>query len=377
MHKSFSAKLLSLNWSLISLIIIISSIGFAMLYSAAEGNIDPWAYKQIIRFTALFPIMLLIAIIDIRIWFKLSYFIYFLAIMMLVMVMTEEFGIKAMGATRWIRFGSINIQPSEISKICVVFALAHYFHSTSQANIEKIPYLIIPLIIVLLPAFLVMKQPDLGTAIIIIMVGGSLFFVGGVKIWKFLVVIIGSIIAIPFFWQHLHDYQKNRILAFLDPEGDPLGNGYNIMQSKIAIGSGGFSGKGFLNGSQSQLSFLPEKQTDFIFTMLSEEFGFVGGIILILLYTIIIAYGTFIALISRSHFGKMMAIGITEIFFLHIFINIAMVMGMIPIVGAPLPLLSYGGTIMVTMLISFGLLLNIHLYGDKKLYEDSKTMRIK
>ncbi len=364
-NKTIFGKIICLNWSLIFLITILASVGFAMLYSAAEGNFSPWASKQMLRFIILFPIMILIAVIDIKFWLKTSYLIYFLALSALVI--TEFFGTTSMGATRWIRIGGFNIQPSEIMKICIVFALARYFHATSSVNIHKILYLIPPLIMIIVPVALVLKQPDLGTALIILMVAGAVFFAAGVKIWKFMVVIIGGICSVPFLWVYLHDYQKQRVLAFLNPETDPLGNGYNILQSKIAIGSGGFSGKGFLKGTQSQLSFLPEKQTDFIFTMLAEEFGFIGGLTVIILYAIVIAYGIFISLAARSHFGRLMAIGVTNILFFHIFINIAMVMGLIPIVGAPLPLLSYGGTIMMTMLVSFGLLLNVHLYSNEPL----------
>lgn len=362
-------KLPRLNWSLVIFVILLACVGFAMLYSAAEGSFSPWASKQIVRFSVLFPLMILIALVDIRVWFNMAYVIYF--IVLVALVMTEFFGVTAMGATRWIKLGPLNVQPSEVMKICVVFALSRYFHSVSAANVKKILYLIPPLTMIALPAVLVLKQPDLGTALILIMVGGMLFFVAGVKIWKFVTVIIGSVISIPIIWTYLHDYQKKRVLAFLNPDSDPLGDGYNILQSKIAIGSGGFSGKGFLKGTQSQLSFLPEKQTDFIFTMLTEEFGFVGGITVILLYAIIIAYGITIAVGCRNHFGRMMAVGITSIFFLHVFINIAMVMGLIPIVGAPLPLLSYGGTIMMTILVAFGLLLNVHLYSDEVLDKHS------
>lgn len=356
-------RIFELNWMIIILMIIISSIGFAMLYSAAEGNFSPWASKQMLRFAILFPIMLLIAIVDIKVWFKLSYLIYFVVLMGLVL--TEFFGVTAMGATRWLRIGPFNIQPSEIMKIAVVFALANYFHSTSVANVGKILYLIPPVLIVILPVILVIKQPDLGTALIILMVTAAMFLVAGVKWWKFAVIGVGGIVALPIILRNLHDYQKNRVLAFLDPESDPMGNGYNIIQSKIAIGSGGLTGKGFLKGTQSQLSFLPEKQTDFIFTMLTEEFGFIGGISVLFMYAILIAYGLFVAATSKSHFGRLMAVGVTSIFFFHIFVNVAMVMGLIPIVGAPLPLISYGGTIMVTMLVSFGLLLNASLYSDK------------
>ena len=367
--RNLFGLVLGLNWSLIMLITLMSCVGFAMLYSAADGNFDPWASRQIIRFSIFFPVMLLIALIDIRVWFKLSYIIYF--IMLMALVYTEFFGVTAMGATRWIRIGSFNLQPSEVMKICVVFALAHYFHNVSAINVGKILYIIPPMLIVATPAILVLKQPDLGTAFIIISVGAMIFFAAGVQIWKFVVVSILGLLSMPLIWMNLHAYQKKRVVSFLKPESDPLGDGYNLLQSKIAIGSGGFSGKGFAQGTQSQLSFLPEKQTDFIFTMLAEEFGFVGGVLTIIIYLIIITYGVIISINSKNHFGRIMGIGVTSIFFMHVFINIAMVTGIIPVVGAPLPLLSYGGTIMITMLVSFGLLLNVHLYKDRIIEDKS------
>lgn len=368
-NKTILEKFFSLNWTLITLIILMSSIGFVMLYSAAEGNFYPWASKQMTRFLIFFPFMILIALIDIKYWFKLSYVIY--CICLILLVLTFEYGVQVMGAQRWLRIGPVNIQPSEIMKICVVFALARYFHNISYNNINNLYYIIPPLIIIAIPALLVQQQPDLGTAIIILAIGGAMMFAAGINIWFFVSIVIAGLLSIPLIFKYiLHDYQKDRVLAFLNPENDPLGNGYNILQSIIAIGSGGFSGKGFLQGTQSQLSFLPEKQTDFIFTMLAEEFGLIGGVSVILIYMMIMGYGFFIALNSKSHYGKLIAIGITAMIFIHLFINTAMVMGMIPVVGAPLPLLSYGGTIMLTILIAFGLLLNVHVHSNTSLEKD-------
>lgn len=374
-QKGILPKILALNWILIGLMTLVLVIGFVILYSAAEGNLEPWALKQIIRFIVLFPLMILIALIDIRLWIRYAYVIYGIALILLVLIDLNVFSVTAMGATRWIRVGPLNIQPSEIIKISLVFALARYFHYTNMANVIRIVYLIVPLCIVIIPVGLVMKQPDLGTSIIILMVGGAMFFAAGVKLWKFLVVFIGGVAVMPFAWHFMHDYQKKRLTTFIDPERDPLGAGYNILQSKIAIGSGGFWGKGWLEGTQSQLSFLPEKQTDFIFTMFSEEFGFFGDMILIMLYATIITYGIIIAVRCSNHFGRMMAMGIISTFFFHVFVNIAMVIGLIPIVGVPLPLVSYGGTMLITMLISFGLLLNVDLHRDETLPQDSTIVR--
>lgn len=365
-RKLFIAnKVFRLHWPLICLVMILAIFGFVVLYSAAEGSFSPWSFKQITRFIALFPIMLFIAVVDIKFWHSIAYPLYALAL--IALILTEVMGVTAMGATRWLRLGFINIQPSEIMKLCMVFALAKYFHSNSLVNIRSTAYLLPPLIMVAIPTLFILKQPDMGTALILLFVTFTMFFAAGVQIWKFILVGVAGLSVLPTLWHHMHDYQRERITSFLDPDSDPLGNGYNILQSKIAIGSGGFAGKGFLKGTQSQLSFLPEKQTDFIFTMFAEEFGFMGGITVILIYAIIIAMGILIATNSRNHFGRMMAIGIISLFFFHVFINIAMVMGLMPIVGVPLPLLSYGGTILTTVLVGFGLLLNVHLYRDEKI----------
>lgn len=356
-------RIFHLNWFLISIVTLISCMGFVALYTADQGNISTWALPQMMRFLVIFPLMLLIAIVDIRFWYKISYLAYFFII--IALIATDIIGFTAMGANRWLRIGPFSFQPSETAKICVVLVLARYFHNISLANIGKIRYLIIPLLLVVLPVGLVMVQPDLGTSLIVLMVAGIMFFATGVRIWKFVLVIVVGVAAFPIAMNMMHDYQKNRILVFLDPESDPRGNGYNILQSKIAIGSGGLTGKGLLQGTQSQLSFLPEKQTDFIFTTTTEEVGFVGGVIIITLYAIVIAYGMIIASSSRNHFGRMMGIGITGLLFFHVFINIAMVMGLLPVVGVPLPLFSYGGTMMMTALIATGLLLNVDLHKNE------------
>jgi rod shape determining protein RodA len=361
--KSVIEKILELNWQLISLILILASIGFVMLYSAAGGSFQPWLFKQLIFFAIFFPIMLLIAIIDIRFWLQTSYVYYFVALVLIIAV--DVMGHSAMGATRWFRVGGFAVQPSEIMKICLVFALAKYFYNIDAEDIEKISYTIIPILMIIVPTFFIFDQPDLGTAAIVLLSGISVLFIAGVRAWKFIVVGVGGLIAIPFLWIFvLYDYQKKRILNFVNPDNDPLGSGYNIIQSKIAIGSGGFFGKGYLNGTQGQLEFLPEKQTDFIFTMLSEELGFVGGVFTIIIYALIIYVGTKIALRTKHQFGRLLALGIVNVLFIHVFINMGMGMGLLPVVGAPLPLISYGGTITASMLIGFGLLLNIDANSD-------------
>jgi rod shape determining protein RodA len=272
-----------------------------------------------------------------------------------------------MGARRWVDLGVLQLQPSELMKIALVLALARYFHTVSLDDVRRPFYLLPPLALVLAPAGLVLRQPDLGTAIMLVMVGGIVFFMAGVRLWKFAVVILATGGAVPIAWNFLHDYQKNRILTFLSPENDPLGAGYHILQSKIALGSGGMFGKGFLQGTQSHLNFLPEKQTDFIFTMLAEEFGMVGGLLLLSLYLLLFVYGYAIAFRSRNHFGRLLALGLTANLFLYVFINIAMVMGLVPVVGVPLPLISYGGSVMMTAMISLGLISSVSIHRDVRM----------
>ena len=362
-NKSIIEKIFALNWRLISLILLLSSIGFAMLYSAAGGSVYPWLFKQMIFFAIFFPVMILIAIIDIRFWLKTAYIYYAIALILVIAV--DVMGHNAMGATRWFRVGGLALQPSEIMKVCLVFAMARYFYNIDADDIEKTKFTIIPIIMIAVPAFFIFDQPDLGTATILLLVGVSILFVAGVKMWKFIFAGLSALIAIPFLWIFiLYDYQKQRVLNFINPDNDPLGSGYNIIQSKIAIGSGGFFGKGYLNGTQGQLEFLPEKQTDFIFTMLSEELGFVGSVFTIAIYALIIYTGTKIALRTKHQFGRLLALGITNILFIHVFVNMGMGLGLLPVVGAPLPLVSYGGTITVTMLIGFGLLLNVDANSD-------------
>jgi rod shape determining protein RodA len=269
-------------------------------------------------------------------------------------------GHNAMGATRWFRLGPITIQPSEIMKVCMVFALARYFYGIELQNIGRVAYVLIPLLLIFVPALFIFHQPDLGTAAILTMAGVTVLFLAGVKMWKFIAAGIVALVAIPLLWIFvLYSYQKQRVLTFLNPDADPLGSGYNIIQSKIAIGSGGFFGKGILDGTQGQLDFLPEKQTDFIFTMLGEELGFIGCIFTITIYALIIGICSQIAHNTKHQYGRLLVMGVSMIFFLHMFVNMAMVMGLIPVVGAPLPFVSYGGTITATMMIGFGLVLNV------------------
>jgi len=371
-NLTLSRKLWQMNWSLILLILLVASIGFAMLYSAANGNMRPWASAQMMRFGVGFVIMIGIALVDIRIWLRYAYVIYGLTLVLLLGV--EFAGVIKGGAKRWIELGFFRIQPSEFIKIALVLALARYFHRLNVEEISRPTVLIAPLLLVGVPFALVLRQPDLGTGLLILMGGGAVFFAAGVRLWKFALVVVAGAIAVPVGWTFLHGYQKERILTFLTPERDPLGAGYHILQSKIALGSGGMFGRGFMGGTQSHLSFLPEKQTDFIFTMLAEEFGLVGGLGLLGLYTLLCLYGVAIALRSSNHFGRLVAIGVTFTFFLFVFINIAMVMGLLPVVGLPLPLISYGGTAMLTVMAGFGLVICVYIHRDIRIARNGEGL---
>jgi rod shape determining protein RodA len=354
-------KLMHISWMMIFVICLIASVGFAMLYSAADG-LRPWAQPQMIRFGMGMVVLLAVAVIDIRWWMRISYWFYVICLVLLVVV--EFKGHIGMGAQRWINLGFMRLQPSELMKIALILALARYFHSSSLDDVRSIRHLFIPLLLIALPAIFVLRQPDLGTTLMLVVAGAVVFFLSGVQLWKFGVVIGLGAASIPVAWQFLHQYQKNRVLTFLDPERDPLGTGYHIIQSKIALGSGGFFGKGLQQGTQSQLNFLPEKQTDFIFTMLGEETGMVGGLALIFLYVVLLILCYAIAARIRNQFGRLMSIALLTNFFLYVFINIAMVMGLLPVVGVPLPLVSYGGTAMLTLLFGFGLIMSAYVHKD-------------
>jgi rod shape determining protein RodA len=364
-------KLRSISWGMVLLVLIAASCGIAELYSAADGDMQPWAATQMMRFGIALVPMLGAALLGIRHWYRVAYWVY--AVTLALVVAVDLRGFVGMGARRWIDLGLIQLQPSSLMNIALVLALARYFHARSDEDIARLGYLIPPVLMILIPAALVLKQPDLGTAVMLLITGVALFFIAGVRLRYFAVMALAAAAAVPAGWHFLRDYQKNRIYTFLDPESDPLGAGYHILQSKIALGSGGFFGRGFLNGSQSHLSFLPEKQTDFIFTTLAEEFGFVGGVGLLALYALIIGYGFVIALRCRSHFGRLLGLGIVTNFSLYVFINTAMVMGLIPVVGVPLPLISYGGTAMLAVMFGFGLLLNVGVHRDALLGPKGET----
>ena len=359
---SLTYKLKRINYGLIILVTACCSIGFAMLYSAAGGDIEPWAQRHLIRYFIGLLGIIILGLINIRLFFKGAYIFYGVSLMLLVFV--ELAGEVGMGAQRWIDFGVIRLQPSELMKISVVIVLARYFHIRSFQEIGNPLHLAIPAFLILVPVALVIKQPDLGTAIMMALSGLVIFFIAGVRMWKFILLFLGGVALVPIIWQFLLEYQKKRILTFLSPEIDPLGAGYHLMQSKIALGSGGLYGKGFIQGSQSHLNFLPEIQTDFIFTMLAEEFGLLGGLVVLLLFFLISCYGLILSFFMASKFARFLTIGMITTLFLYVFINIGMVMGLLPIVGVPLPFISYGGSALLTSMTAIGLIISCHVHRD-------------
>ncbi len=355
-------KLFEFNWGFLLLLTVISCMGFAMLYSVADGNFSPWAWKQMVRFVLGAGIMVVVALIDLRLWMRVAYPMYAVALVLVAAV--DVVGFKGMGAQRWLNLGIIQIQPSEIMKVAILLALSRYFHGLTLDEVSRVKNLIVPLLLIFVPVGLVVKQPDLGTAILLTVSGVVLFFAAGLAWRYFILGGVAVLAAIPVIWGRLHDYQRNRVFTFLDPERDPLGAGYHILQSKIALGSGGVFGKGFMAGTQAHLNFLPEKQTDFIFTMLGEELGFVGGLTLLAFYSVVLIFSFSVAMQCRNQFGRLLALGVSITFFFYVFINTAMVMGLLPVVGVPLPLVSYGGTAMLSLMFAFGLLMSVYIHRN-------------
>lgn len=364
-HLGLKDKFCRLSFSYILLIMILACVGTMTLYSAANGSWEPWAIKHISRFGVTLLLMIGLAMVDIRYYYHGAYLFYFATLFLLVVV--EITGHIGMGAQRWINLGLFKIQPSELMKIGMVLFLARYFSFTTMQNIRTIRGILIPVVLTIIPVGLICLQPDLGTALMLLFTATIMMFVVGVQWWKFALVGAAGAALLPIAWNFLHEYQQNRVLTFLDPERDPLGAGYHIIQSKIAFGSGGIFGKGFLHGTQTHLNFLPEKHTDFIFTMFSEEFGMIGSVMLVLLNILVIAMGYIFAFRIRNYFAKLMVIGLNTNYFLYVFINIAMVMGVLPVVGIPLPLISYGGTVMFSIMSSFGIILCMKVNQDNNI----------
>ncbi len=363
-------KLLSLNWPLVFLLAAVASAGFLMLYSVAGGNIDTWARPQMERFAVGMVLMIGLGFVPIWFWRGISVGAYIVCVLLLVAV--DVIGHVGMGAQRWLDLGPVKLQPSELMKIALVLLLAAYYDWLDLNKVSRPLWVLIPVVLILIPTALVLQQPDLGTSLLLLMGGGIVMFAAGVSLWYFGAVIgagVGLVWTVlesrgqP--WQLLHDYQFRRIDTFLDPSTDPLGAGYNITQAQIALGSGGWSGRGFMQGTQSRLNYLPEKQTDFIFTTLAEEFGFVGAGSLLALYALIIGFCLYSALTNRDRFASLLTIGIAGTFFLFFSINMGMVMGLLPVVGVPLPLVSYGGTAMMILLMAFGMVQSAHVHRPR------------
>nr|WP_319249321.1 rod shape-determining protein RodA [uncultured Celeribacter sp.] len=364
------SKILYINWALVLLLSAVSAVGFLMLYSNAGGSFQPWAEPQMKRFAMGMVAMLMIGMIPIWFWRNVAGVAYIVSFLLLIFV--EFFGEVGMGAQRWIDLGFMRLQPSELMKVALVMFLAAYYDWLDPKKVSRPLWVLIPVILILLPTFLVLKQPDLGTSILLVVGGAIVMFAAGVSWWYFGAVIamgVGLVTAVftsrgqP--WQLLKDYQYRRIDTFLDPSSDPLGAGYHITQSKIALGSGGWTGRGFMQGTQSRLNFLPEKHTDFIFTTLAEEFGFIGGISLLALYAGIIVFCLISAMNNKDRFGALVTIGIATTFFLFFAVNMSMVMGLAPVVGVPLPLVSYGGSAMLVLLAAFGIVQSAHIHRPR------------
>lgn len=354
------SKVFYIHWALILVVTAVAAIGWLMLYSIAGGNLSQWAEPQMKRYALGMVLMFAIAFTPIWFWRSMSGLAYGLTIVLLLIV--EFFGTVGMGAQRWIDLGFMRLQPSELMKVTLVMMLATYYDWLEDRKVSRPLWVLIPVLMIIAPTVLVLMQPNLGTSIMLIVAGAGVMFAAGVSLWYFAGVLslVGGAIAGVFFsrgtpWQLLHDYQYTRIDTFLNPAADPLGAGYNIIQAKIALGSGGWAGKGFMQGTQSRLNFLPEKHTDFIFTTLGEEFGFVGAFSLLILYALVLVFLIWAAIQNKDRFSQLLIIGIAVNFFLYLAVNLSMVMGMAPVVGVPLPLLSYGGSATLVIMMAFGL----------------------
>ena len=360
-ESSFFQKVKSFDFVLLFCILIIGIISSFSMYSTDGGEILYHTKSHIIRFTAFFIMMIFLSFINIRYWHATGYIFYFIILGLLIWA--SFFGITASGSQRWVNLGLINLQPSELMKIAIIICFAKFFHRVQLKNVNTLKNILFPIVILIIPIVLVISQPDLGTSILIALSGLVVLWLSGVNIKYFIYSSLTLVIAAPFVISFLEPYQKRRILTFFDPEKDPLGAGYQIIQSKIAVGSGGLTGKGFLKGTQSYLEFLPEKHTDFIFTLFSEEFGFIGSVILLVLYAIVILRIIVIGSSSRSFFGRLFCYGFAASLFIYISVNMCMVLGLLPIVGSPLPIMSYGGSSMLATMIGVGLVMSTKIYN--------------
>ncbi len=366
--RSVFTKLVQIDWVLPLLTVAIAAIGVVALYSTAGGRVEPWASRHAVRAAAGVVMMVVVGMVPMRVWMRLANPGYALVLIMLVAV--PFVGVTQLGARRWLGAGEASLQPAELMKVTLVLVLARYYQWLPAMRKSHPLGVALPLAMIAVPAALVLRQPDLGTAILIAATGLAVVFLAGVRLIYFIAGGIAAGGSAQLIWPYLKDYQQRRLLTFLDPDRDPLGAGYHIAQSKIALGSGGLQGRGFLGGTQSQLNFLPEKHTDFIFTMFAEESGFIGAIVLLGLYALLIGALFVIALRARTIFARLLAAGIGAVVALHVSVNVAMVMGLMPVVGVPLPLVSYGGTSMLTLMFGLGLVLSATMHRDERLRTD-------
>jgi rod shape determining protein RodA len=363
-HSPFSLREKFFNCDLILLfsILLLGVISIFAQFSSSGGNIDYYAKSHALRFGVFFVLFLTVAFTPLKFWHGSSFLIFFILLLLLLVV--KFYGVQSQGSRRWVNLYIINLQPSELMKIGVILFLSNYYHKISEGDVNKVKYLLYPVIAIFAPFILVISQPDLGTGILIVLSGVVVTWLAGVR-WKiFAYLSLGAIVTAPIAISFLKPYQKSRILTFLNPDSDPLGAGYQIIQSKIAIGSGGLFGKGFLNGSQAYLNFLPEKHTDFIFTLFSEEFGFIGSVFMIFLYSLITYRIIIIGNQTRSIFGKLYCFGFANAFFIYVAVNMSMVLGLLPIVGAPLPILSYGGSSMLAIMFGLGIVMSCNVHKN-------------
>ncbi len=359
--KHIFIVLKQINWFMFSILFILFVLGCMVLYSASGGDYSPLVKNHIIKFLFSLVVFFIICFINYKLIKDFSFYFYLLSIFLLVYLIF--FGVESAGSKRWIELGLLSLQPSEFSKIFLILALSKYYEDLQHLSNRSILKIIFPILLILIPFTLIANQPDLGTSVLLLANGLCLIVLSGISIWLILIGLIMFMLAIPVAWQFLFDYQKNRILTFLNPDVDPLGSGYHISQSKIAIGSGGFTGKGYMQGSQSQLEFIPEIHTDFVFSVFAEEFGLVGAVILIILYSYLFIYGLISCYRAREIYEKLVIFGLTMNIFLYFLINIAMVIGLVPVVGVPLPIVSYGGSSMLAVIISLGIIEKINING--------------
>lgn len=355
-------KLARINWALIGVTALLAAVGVVSLYSVSGGSFQPWAERHTLRYLAVLAVVIVMSIIRPALWKQLAIPFYVAALVLLALV--PIIGTQALGARRWIGIAGISFQPSELMKVALVLVLARYYQWLAEERLSRPLFVALPAMMIVVPVLLTLRQPDLGSALVFAAIGVSIMFFAGVSWLYFAGGTVAAIAALPLIWMNLHDYQKRRVQTFLDPDSDPLGAGYHIAQSKIAIGAGGLSGAGFLKGSQSQLDFVPETHTDFVAAIIGEEWGFIGLAGLLVLFALLIGLLGLMAWQCQNKFGRLLIVGSATTFLLYVIINLAMITGLVPVVGVPLPLISYGGTSMTTLMIGLGLAMSAHVHGD-------------